>query len=72
MEQGEELAKSELFQKLVHKHHYILETTGSDSSFQIGLVELLHRAYGEMMRIMLDSAGLPKNTGIPQFFMQYI
>ena len=40
--QDGELAKSEKFKKLVHKHNYILETIGSDTLFQNALTDTPH------------------------------
>ena len=58
-DQDGELAKSSEFRKILNKHNYILETTGSDASFQNAMAERPHRIYGEMMRTMLMASGLP-------------
>lgn len=60
-DQGGELAKSSTYCNLIQKHNHILETTGSDKSFQKALTERPHRAYGEIMRTMVQGAGL-RNT----------
>ena len=35
-DQGGELAKSTVFRNMIRRHNYVLETTGSDTSFQNG------------------------------------
>lgn len=55
---GGKLAKSSAVRSLLAKHRYILETTGSDASFQNAIAKRPHRTHGNTMRNMLDGVGL--------------
>ena len=57
-DQGGELAKSAEFRKVVQKHKYFVQPTGSDASFQNTLPERPHRTYGNITRKILQGAGL--------------
>jgi hypothetical protein len=56
---GGELAGSCRLRQLCDKHHYLVETTGTDASSQNGLSERPHRHAGEIVRALLDNANLP-------------
>ena len=57
VDQGGELGKSEAFRNMVGKH-FSLELTGADASTQNGMIENLNRTLGQMMRCLLQSAGM--------------
>ena len=57
-DQGGELAASNVFQSLVKKHNYVLETTAPDSSFQNGIVERGHCTLVNMIRSILRETNL--------------
>ena len=68
-DQGGEVAKSSEF--LINKHKYILEVTGSDASFQKGMAKRPHCVYGEIMRTMLMTTGLPNTYRIYSIIEAY-
>ena len=55
-DQGGELAKSKVFRNMICKYNCVLETMGSDASFQNGKAERPHSTFGNMMRTMLHGA----------------
>jgi len=57
-DKGGELAKSSKFREMLALHNYNLQTTASESSFQIGKVERLHQTLANMMRALLLGANL--------------
>ena len=57
-DQGGGLVKSAEFRKVVQKHKYFVQPTGSDASFQNTLPERPHRTYGNITRKILQGAGL--------------
>ena len=56
---GGELAGSQDFKDVCARAGYMVETTGKDSSSQIGLAESPHRRAGEAVRALLHNASLP-------------
>ena len=61
MDMGGELARSHALQKLIQKHGYLIEPTGSDSSHQNGRVERPHQDIGKGIRALLYGASMPYN-----------
>jgi hypothetical protein len=59
VDQGGEFAHSEDFRKIVSKHGYVIEPTGSDTPSQNGRVERLNQPSGIMVRSHLNSSVLP-------------
>ena len=57
-DQGGELAKSGLFQKMIDDEHFTLEMTGSDASAQNETAEIPNKTLGNMMRCILHNANL--------------
>ena len=57
-DQGGELGKSRIFQKMIYKEDYTLELTGADASAQNDITENRNKYLGNMMRCLLHSAGL--------------
>ena len=57
-DQGDELARSSLFQEMVHNEKFTLEMTGSDASVQNGIAESPNKTLGNMMRRILHTADL--------------
>jgi hypothetical protein len=55
---GNKLAGSEAFRRVVDKHNYTLEVTAPDSSGQNGLAERPHRTLKERVHCLLYTAGL--------------
>lgn len=55
---GNELAGSEAFRRVIDQHRYTLETTAPDSSGQNGIAERPHRTLKERIRCLLYTAGL--------------
>ena len=57
-DQGGELARSSLFQEMVHNEKFTLEMTGSDASAQNSIAESPNKTLGNMMRCILHTADL--------------
>ena len=57
-DQGGEIGRSSIFQKMVDLQKFTLKLTGSDASAQNGVAESPNKYLGNMMRCLLRSAGL--------------
>jgi hypothetical protein len=66
VDQGGEFAFSEDFHKVVAKHGYVVEPTGSDNPSQNGRVESLNQTFGIMVRTLVRS--LLYSSGLPPRF----
>ena len=61
MDMGGELACSHALCKLIQKHGYLIEPTGSDSSHQNGRAEHLHQDIGKGICALLYGASMAYN-----------